>query len=150
MKKLIFITVIAIMTFAFSACGDNNGSTDNFSSKVTTTQEASQIETTTEEMIDNCLPDKFYYNKLYEHFISDSPYEGELSKLDRSLLEGYEFIGLTASKVEYDEIPDKNLVSSVYDKGIPVLYNKTKDNFIFWFQEDNYWVELVEWPIYEE
>lgn len=150
MKKLILIAVIAVTAFMFSACESSNSSTDSSSSKTTITQEVSQTETTTEEIIDNCIPDKFYYNKLYEHFISSSPYEGELSKLDRSLLEGYEFIGLTASKVEYDEIPDKNLVSSVYDKGIPVLYNKSKDDFIFWFQEDNYWVELVEWPIYEE
>lgn len=82
-------------------------------------------------------------------FLSGDIYDGEISKLDRSLLEGYEFIGLTASKAEEGEIPDKNLVSSVYDEGIPVLYNDTKDNFILWFQEDNYWVELVEFPIYE-
>ena len=144
MKKLILIAVVAVTAFMFSACENSNSSTDNLSSKSITIQEASRTETTTEEIIDNCVPDKFYYNKLYEHFISGSIYEGELSKLDRSLLEGYKFIGLTASKVEYDEIPDKNLVSSVYNKGIPVLYNATKDNFIFWFQEDNYWVELIE------
>ncbi len=149
MKKLIFVTVIAIMIFAFSACGDNNSSTGNSSSKVTTTQEASQTEITTVDGVTGCEPERFYYNKLYEYLVSSGIYDGEISKLDRSLLDGYEFIGVTASKVEYDEIPDKNLVSSVYDKGIPVLYNKSKDNFILWFQEDNYWVKLVEFPIYE-
>ncbi len=149
MKKLIFVIVIAIMTFAFSACGGNNSSTDNSSSKVTTTQEASQTEITTEEIIDSDVPTRLYYNKLYEHFVSSNIYNGEISKLDRSMLDGYEFIGVTASKVEYDEIPDKNLVSNLYEDGLPVFYNKAKDNFILWFQEDNYWVELVEFPIYE-
>ena len=149
MKKLILTIVIAVTAIAFSACGGNNISTDNSSSKVTTIQEVSQTETSTEEIIDICISSKFYYNKLYEYLVIDCPYEGEISKLDRSLLEGYEFIGLTTSKAEEGEIPDKNLVSSVYDEGIPVLYNDTKDNFILWFQEDNYWVELVEFPIYE-
>lgn len=149
MKKLILTAIIAVTAFAFSACGGNNSSTGNSSSKVTTTQEASQTEITTVDGVTGCEPERFYYNKLYEYLVSSGIYDGEISKLDQSLLDGYEFIGVTASKVEYGEIPDKNLVSSVYDKGIPVLYNKSKDNFILWFQEDNYWVELVEFPIYE-
>lgn len=142
MKKLILIAVIAVTSFMFSACESSNSSNDNLSN-TTTTEGVSQT-TTIEDPGTGEITSKFYYNKLYEYLCNDGIYTGEISKLDRSLLEGYEFIGLTASKVEYDEIPDKNLVSSVYDKGIPVLYNKSKDNFIFWFQEDNYWVELVE------
>lgn len=142
MKKLILIAVIAVTAFMFSACESSNSSNDNLSN-TTTTEGVSQT-TTIEDPGTGEITSKFYYNKLYEYLCNDGIYTGEISKLDRSLLEGYEFIGLTASKVEYDEIPDKNLVSSVYDKGIPVLYNKSKDNFIFWFQEDNYWVELVE------
>lgn len=148
MKKLILIAVIAVTAFMFSACESSNSSNDNLSN-TTTTEGVSQT-TTIKDPGTGEITSKFYYNKLYEYLCNDGIYTGEISKLDRSLLEGYEFIGLTASKVEYDEIPDKNLVSSVYDKGIPVLYNKSKDDFIFWFQEDNYWVELVEWPIYEE
>ena len=142
MKKLILIAVIAVTSFMFSACESSNSSNDNLSN-TTTTEGVSQT-TTIEDPGTGEITSKFYYNKLYEYLCNDGIYTGEISKLDRSLLEGYEFIGLTASKVEYDEIPDKNLVSSVYDKGIPVLYNKSKDNFIFWFQEDNYWIELVE------
>ena len=142
MKKLILIAVIAATAFMFSACESSNSSNDNLSN-TTTTEGVSQT-TTIEDPGTGEITSKFYYNKLYEYLCNDGIYTGEISKLDRSLLEGYEFIGLTASKVEYDEIPDKNLVSSVYDDGIPVLYNKSKDNFIFWFQEDNYWVELVE------
>lgn len=142
MKKLILIAVIAATAFMFSACESSNSSNDNLSN-TTTTEGVSQT-TTIEDPGTGEITSKFYYNKLYEYLCNDGIYTGEISKLDRSLLEGYEFIGLTASKVEYDEIPDKNLVSSVYDKGIPVLYNKSKDNFIFWFQEDNYWIELVE------
>lgn len=142
MKKLILIAVIAVTAFMFSACESSNSSNDNLSN-TTTTEGVSQT-TTIEDPGTGEITSKFYYNKLYEYLCNDGIYTGEISKLDRSLLDGYEFIGLTASKVEYDEIPDKNLVSSVYDKGIPVLYNKSKDNFIFWFQEDNYWVELVE------
>lgn len=142
MKKLILIAVIAVTSFMFSACESSNSSNDNLSN-TTTTEGVSQT-TTIEDPGTGEITSKFYYNKLYEYLCNDGIYTGEISKLDRSLLEGYEFIGLTASKVEYDEIPDKNLVSSVYDDGIPVLYNKSKDNFIFWFQEDNYWVELVE------
>lgn len=142
MKKLILIAVIAVTSFMFSACESSNSSNDNLSN-TTTTEGVSQT-TTIEDPGTGEITSKFYYNKLYEYLCNDGIYTGEISKLDRSLLEGYEFIGVTASKVEYDEIPDKNLVSSVYDKGIPVLYNKSKDNFIFWFQEDNYWVELVE------
>lgn len=142
MKKLILIAVIAVTSFMFSACESSNSSNDNLSN-TTTTEGVSQT-TTIEDPGTGEITSKFYYNKLYEYLCNDGIYTGEISKLDRSLLEGYEFIGLTASKVEYDEIPDKNLVSSVYDKGIPVLYNKSKDNFIFWFQEDNYWVGLVE------
>lgn len=142
MKKLILIAVIAVTAFMFSACESSNSSNDNLSN-TTTTEGVSQT-TTIEDPGTGEITSKFYYNKLYEYLCNDGIYTGEISKLDRSLLDGYEFIGLTASKVEYDEIPDKNLVSSVYDKGIPVLYNKSKDNFIFWFQEDNYWVELAE------
>ena len=142
MKKLILIAVIAVTSFMFSACESSNSSNDNLSN-TTTTEGVSQT-TTIEDPGTGEITSKFYYNKLYEYLCNDGIYTGEISKLDRSLLEGYEFIGLTASKVEYDEIPDKNLVSSDYDKGIPVLYNKSKDNFIFWFQEDNYWVGLVE------
>lgn len=142
MKKLILIAVIAVTAFMFSACESSNSSNDNLSN-TTTTEGVSQT-TTIEDPGTGEITSKFYYNKLYEYLCNDGIYTGELSKLDRSLLDGYEFIGLTASKVEYDEIPDKNLVPSVYDDGIPVLYNKSKDNFIFWFQEDNYWVELVE------
>lgn len=142
MKKLILIAVIAVTAFMFSACESSNSSNDNLSN-TTTTEGVSQT-TTIEDPGTGEITSKFYYNKLYEYLCNDGIYTGEISKLDRSLLDGYEFIGLTASKVEYDEIPDKNLVSSVYDDGIPVLYNKSKDNFIFWFQEDNYWVELVE------
>lgn len=142
MKKLILIAVIAVTSFMFSACESSNSSNDNLLN-TTTTEGVSQT-TTIEDPGTGEITSKFYYNKLYEYLCNDGIYTGEISKLDRSLLEGYEFIGLTASKVEYDEIPDKNLVSSVYDKGIPVLYNKSKDNFIFWFQEDNYWVGLVE------
>ena len=148
MKKLILIAVIAVTSFMFSACESSNSSNDNLSN-TTTTEGVSQT-TTIEDPGTGEITSKFYYNKLYEYLCNDGIYTGEISKLDRSLLDGYEFIGLTASKVEYDEIPDKNLVSSFYDEGIPVFYSKSKDNFIFWFQEDNYWVELVEWPIYEE
>lgn len=145
--KIILTVIIAVTVIVFSACGGSK--TDSSSSKLAAAQEASQTEITTVDGGTGCPPERFYYNKLYEYLVSNRFYDGEISKLDRSVLDGYEFIGLTASKTGEGEIPDKNLVSSVYDEGIPVLYNDAKDNFILWFQEDNYWVELVEFPIYE-
>lgn len=142
MRIIKIFPIIILFTMLICSCTSSKNSrtdvTDNY-------DEDSHVVTTSHETLTIIEePKRFYYNKLYEYLCNDGIYTGELSKLDRSLLEGYEFIGLTASKVEYDEIPDKNLVSSVYDKGIPVLYNETKDDFIFWFQEDNYWVELIE------
>ena len=150
MKKVNLVLLLFALIFALSACGDDDSSIDDSLDEPTTVQKVSGTVTTPKLKVKLNAPIKeanhrFYYNKLYDHLIMTvRSYDGELSKLDSSWLDGYEFIGLTVAKAENGEIPNKNLVSDLYDEGIPVFYSKTKDDFIFWFQEDNYWVRLVE------
>ena len=149
MKKVNLVLLLFALIFALSACGDDDSSIDDSLDEPTTVQKVSGTVTSPKLKVKLDVPIKeanhrFYYNKLYEYLLYNDIYDGELSKLDSSVLDGYEFIGLTVTKAENGEIPDKNLVSDVYDEGIPVFYSKAKDDFIFWFQEDNYWVNLTE------
>ena len=163
MIKIIKIFLpIVLLILTMCSCADSekdNDSNDSISTRTesvalkTEVNESSRVgvnkETTKNIQVKINIPtgeenNRFYYNRLYEYLLYDDIYDGELSKLDRSVLDGYEFIGLTVSKAENGEIPDKNLVSDVYDEGIPVFYSKAKDDFIFWSQEDNYWVNLTE------
>lgn len=133
MKKLLFPIALLCAVILLSSCSSSDA------------EVADTVSNTASITEDSCDTETFYHNgKLYEYTNIDYIYEGELENLDRSLLSGYEFIGVAVAS-ETDEQAKKELASSAYDN-VPILYNSETDNFIAWEQEDNYWLKLTKFP----
>lgn len=136
--KHIFKSILLILSASFvlvlASCDNTAAESTNIDSKV------AQVTT---EAADGEPPYRFFYKKLYEFYTMDNLYDGSMSEFDSSVISDYEFIGVVAGMESSDSVPDKELVSTFIKEGTPVLYNKETESFIFWQQEDNYWISLI-------